>query len=76
MKTVNIVTLGIVIAAGLNWGSVAWFEKDGVSALLGASTIATQLVYLVFALAALYQLLPLWLSLRLEEPDVQANRVS
>jgi uncharacterized membrane protein YuzA (DUF378 family) len=76
MKTVNMVTLFTVIAAGLNWGSVVWFGKDGVSALLGASTVATQLVYLGFALAALYQLLPLWLSFRLDEPAVQADRVS
>jgi uncharacterized membrane protein YuzA (DUF378 family) len=75
MKTVNIITLGIIIAAGLNWGSVAWFGRDGVSTLLGPSTFTTRLVYLGFALAALYQLLPLWLSLKLEESEVQANRV-
>lgn len=76
MKAFNAATLGIIIAAGLNWGLAAWFGKDGVSALLGPSTIGTRLVYLGFALAALYQLLPLWLSLRLDEPEVQANRVA
>lgn len=76
MKTVNLVTLGVTVAGGLNWGLVAWFGHDLVSVLFGVSSLGTRLVYLGIALAALYQILPLWLAIRLDEPAVQADRVA
>lgn len=75
MKAFNLVTLSVIIFGGLNWGAVSWFGEDMVSALLGRFTLATRTVYLAVALAALYQLVPLWLSFRLGELDVQADRV-
>jgi hypothetical protein len=75
MKAINLITLGLVIVGGLNWGVESWFGEDAVSSLLGGSTTAARLVYLAFACAAAYQILPLWLSFRLGETQVQAEQV-
>lgn len=74
MKAVNLFTLGLVIVGGLNWGVESWFGEDAVSSLLGESTMAARLVYLSFACAAAYQILPLWLAFRFGETEVQAER--
>lgn len=73
MKSVNLVTLTILIIGGFNWGMVSWLGEDLVSFLVGSTSLPGRLIYLTFAFAALYQLLPLWLSFRMEEPVVQAD---
>lgn len=73
MKSINLITLAILIAGGLNWGMVSWFGEDVVSSLVGSSTVFGRFIYLTFGFAALYQLLPLWLSFRMTEPEVQAD---
>lgn len=73
MKSVNLITLAILIAGGLNWGMVSWFGEDVVSSLVGSSTLLGRFIYLTFGFAALYQILPLWLSFRITEPEVQAD---
>lgn len=59
MKAVDLLSLILLIIGGLNWGLVGFAQYDVVAALLGAGSTATQFVYVLIGLAALWQLLPL-----------------
>ena len=63
MRTLNIITLLLVIIGGLNWGLVGLFDFDLVTAILGngsaetaTSSGAARVVYILVAIAALYQI--------------------
>jgi len=62
IRIANILTLLLVIIGGLNWGLVGLFDFDLVSALLGNSTaetatssVASRIVYILVAVAAVIQ---------------------
>ena len=59
MKALNIVTLILVIIGGLNWGLVGIFDFDLVSAIFGAESALTRLIFILVGLSALWQLVPL-----------------
>ena len=60
MRTVNIVTLLLVIVGAFNWGLVGLFQFDLVAALFGGQQAAlSRIVYSLVGLAGLYQLVPL-----------------
>lgn len=55
MKSLNLISLVLVIIGGLNWLSVGLFEYDIVSELFGGSTeVGSKIVYIVIGAAALY----------------------
>ena len=63
MRTLNIITLLLVIIGGLNWGLVGLFDFDLVMAILGngsaetaTSSGAARVVYILVAASALYQI--------------------
>ena len=59
MKTLNILTLILLIVGGLNWGLVGAFNFDLVATIFGAGSLLARLVYVVVGLSALWQLGPL-----------------
>ena len=59
MKALNIVTLVLVIVGGLNWGLVGAVNFDLVAAIFGAGSALARLVYVLVALSALWQIVPL-----------------
>ncbi|ACF00876.1 protein of unknown function DUF378 [Rhodopseudomonas palustris TIE-1] len=66
MRVINILTLLLIIVGGLNWGLVGLFDFDLVSALLGngsaetaTSSTAARIVYILVAIAAVYQIVSL-----------------
>jgi uncharacterized membrane protein YuzA (DUF378 family) len=59
MKTLNLVTLALVIIGGVNWGLVGLFNIDLVAAIFGARSALAVVVYVLVALSALWQLMPL-----------------
>ena len=59
MKALNIVTLILVIIGGLNWGLVGLFGFDLVAGVFGAGSVLARVVYILVALSALWQLMPL-----------------
>ncbi len=60
MKTLNILTLALVIIGALNWGLVGLFQFDLVAALFGGQDAAlSRIVYSLVGLAGLYQIVPL-----------------
>jgi uncharacterized membrane protein YuzA (DUF378 family) len=72
MKSINLITLILVIVGGLNWGLVGFADFDLVAAIFGADTGASRLIYALVGLSALYQILPLSRAFRLDEPRAEA----
>jgi len=72
----NLITLALVIIGGLNWGLVAFggYGADVVAALFGgADTAGARIVYGLVGLSALWQLAPLFRSVRVGEIDAEAD---
>lgn len=60
MKTLNLVTLILVIVGGLNWLLVGALRFDVVAALFGGpDTALSRMIYILVGLSALWQLVPL-----------------
>lgn len=59
MRSLNLITLVLLIVGGLNWGLVGLFEFDLVAALFGEMSVLSRIVYVLVGLAAIYQLLTL-----------------
>ncbi|KQU50196.1 hypothetical protein ASG72_17800 [Bosea sp. Leaf344] len=75
MKSLNILTLLLIIVGGVNWGLVGAFEFDLVAALFGRGSGLTRLVYILVGLSALYQLIPFSRALSVGEVSAEANTV-
>jgi uncharacterized membrane protein YuzA (DUF378 family) len=60
MRTINIITLLLVIVGAVNWGLVGLFQFDLVAAIFGGQqAVLSRIVYGLVGLAGLYQLVPL-----------------
>ncbi len=60
-KTLNLVTLILVIVGALNWGLVGLFEFDLVAEIVGKEfgevNVISRIIYILVALSGLYQLM-------------------
>ena len=60
MKTLNLVTLALVIIGGINWGRGGIAQFDLVAALFGGQdALLGRVVYVLVGLSAIWQILPL-----------------
>jgi len=59
MKSLNLVTLFLLIVGGLNWGLVGLLGFDLVAALFGAGSMLARAVYVLVGASAIWQLVPL-----------------
>jgi uncharacterized protein len=75
MKTINLLTLFLIIIGGINWGLEA-MGYNLVEALFGEGTGATRLVYALVGLSALWQLLPFMRALRTGQTRAEAGAAS
>lgn len=76
MKWINLITLTLAVIGGLNWGFVAFggYGADVVANLFGGSaTAGARIVYGLIGLSALWQLAPLFRSVRVGEIDAEAD---
>lgn len=75
MKTLNILTLVLLIIGGINWGLVGLFQFDLVAAVFGdeAAPLA-RIVYILVGLSALWQLIPLARAAQVGEVHAQSAR--
>ena len=73
MKTLNIVTLALIIVGGLNWLFVGLFQFDLVAAIFGGqAAVVARIVYVLVGLSALWQLVPF--SRSLSAGEIAAER--
>jgi len=56
MRTLDLITLVLLIIGGLNWGLVGVFDFDLVAALLGEGTVPSRIVYVLVGLSGVWQL--------------------
>ena len=74
MKTLNLLTLILLIVGGLNWGLVGAADFDLVAAIFGDGSALARAVYVLVGLSALYQILPLTKAFQIDEPQAEAAR--
>jgi len=75
MKTLNLVTLALLIIGGINWGLVGAAQFDLVATIFGGQdALLARLVYIVVGLSALWQILPLMRAGEMGEPRAEARR--
>ena len=67
MKPLNLATLIILIAGGINLGLVGLFQLDVIALVFGAGAMLTRLVYILIGAAALWQLYPLVRAVQTDE---------
>jgi uncharacterized membrane protein YuzA (DUF378 family) len=60
MRTLNTITLVLLIVGGLNWGLVGLLGFDLVAAIFGPMSMLSRAVYSLVGLSALWQLVPLF----------------
>lgn len=57
MKSLDMITLILVIVGGLNWGLVGLFNFDLVGTIFGAGSWLSRIVYIVVGASAVWQVL-------------------
>jgi uncharacterized protein len=75
MKTLNLITLLLIIVGGVNWGLIALANINLVAALFGTDTVLTNLVYGLVGLSAVYQIIPFTQALSSGEISAEAGRI-
>jgi uncharacterized protein len=68
MRALNLITLFLVIIGAINWGLVGAFDFNLVSALFGADSAVSNIVYLLVGLSGIYQLIPFIQACSNEQP--------
>ena len=72
MRSLNIITLILVILGALNWGLMGLFQLDVVATLFaGPQTTISRILYILVGLAGLYQTVPLINALTGEPKDAE-----
>lgn len=74
MKSLNLITLLLVIVGGLNWGLVGLFNLDLVAAVFGAGSSLARLIYALVGASAVWQLIPLARGTQVDGPPTAARR--
>lgn len=54
LTTLDWVAFVLTVVGGLNWGLVGLFDFDLVSALFGADSLLTSIIFVLVGLSALY----------------------
>jgi uncharacterized protein len=55
MKKIDVLAAVLVVVGALNWGLVGLFKFDLVATLLGDSTAAARVIYLLVGLSGIFQ---------------------
>lgn len=54
LKTLNIITLILVIIGAINWGLIGLFRYDLVSSIFGDMSMLTRIIFGIVGIAGLY----------------------
>jgi uncharacterized membrane protein YuzA (DUF378 family) len=74
MKTLNLVTLILIIIGAINWLLVGLFDFNLVAAIFGTDSALTNLIYIIVGVSGLYQLVPFAKAIQRGEVDAEADR--
>lgn len=75
MKTLNLITLALIIIGGINWGLVGAAQFDLVAAIFGEGSALSRIVYGLVGVSALYQLAPFFKAISVGEVSAEAHSV-
>jgi uncharacterized membrane protein YuzA (DUF378 family) len=67
MRTLNIITLALVVIGGINWGLVGFFDFNLIAAIFGPGSALARLIYALVGLSALWQIGPFLRSMSVGE---------
>ena len=56
MKVLDVIAVILIIVGGLNWGLVGIFSFDLVEFIFGEMCLVTRIIYILFAIGAIYQI--------------------
>jgi uncharacterized membrane protein YuzA (DUF378 family) len=56
MKTLDIISLVLVIIGALNWGLIGFFRFDLIAAMFGSLSTFTRIIYALVGIAGLYSI--------------------
>lgn len=56
LKTLNIISLLLVVIGAINWGLIGFFNFDLVSMLFGDMSALTRIIFALVGIAGLYSL--------------------
>ncbi len=56
MKFIDIIAIVLLLAGGLNWGFVGFFDIDLVSTIFGKETGIARIIFALVGLSALYKI--------------------
>jgi uncharacterized membrane protein YuzA (DUF378 family) len=74
MKTLNVITLALIIIGGLNWGLVGFFQYDLVADIFnGQNSPGARVIYGLVGLSALWQIMPWLRTLSIDEPHAEGT---
>jgi uncharacterized protein len=76
MNPVNLITLGLVIVGGLNWGLVGLVDWNLVASLFGDGSLLSRTVYVLVGVSALWQVVPLVAGIRGKEPSALSGHAA
>ena len=54
MKTLDIISLTLVVIGAINWGLIGFFRFDLVATLFGSMSAFTRVIYALVGIAGLY----------------------
>lgn len=60
MKTIDVITMILIIIGGLNWGLVGLFDWNLVAALFGSLSWLSRFIYILVGISAVYQAFAYW----------------
>jgi uncharacterized membrane protein YuzA (DUF378 family) len=71
MKSLNLITLVLVIVGGVNWGLVGLLGFDLVATIFGVGSALSRIVYILVGVSAVWQLVPLVSAFGSSEPEAR-----
>ncbi len=56
LKTLNVISLLLVVVGAINWGLIGFFKLDLVSMLFGDMSALTRIIFALVGIAGLYSI--------------------
>ncbi|UCD59179.1 MAG: DUF378 domain-containing protein [Candidatus Hydrogenedentota bacterium] len=56
MKSIDVISFGLLLVGGLNWGLVGLLSFDLVAMIFGSMSVLSRIVYMLVGFAAIYEL--------------------